>query len=896
MPVKCICREGLGMTGQAVLPVRRYRVEKHTQGSRSHSVESRPLPNHTTICSASPFGAKFLLGLSKVFIKRGYRLSRQIAGLVLVAAVAPLCLLADTTSTATPSVSSPCLGTPPVIRFRLLVEPRKGGEGLRIDKVNMVQPGEILRYEPVHLPITLEKAAKIAIILTPDSHDPKKSFVVLESKAAKGPAEWMVPMRASAVGVVFGPRGLDVKKVNSLVARNPELLAQLEDYAQQTATMEGLVQTLSEYEQAPPGTKNLNAMLNGFSSEYGVAVPRLDPSTPGSQQASMLLQTVLPTLSSNSPAASSAVAQSTSLATSVAAMFFGSPVGLAAGGAALFEDLHAIAFPNTDFHPAFAQPSAGDGLALCSKDQKAKPRTHVAYLWMQRIPDAGAPSARLANAARVPIGWNSEIKVTCETSGELRLLPRARDWRLVSASHSAPLPVTVTVGNADDTLSLDLTHAKLPPGEYQLSANWDWSPLPVEGKLQLVNFDSLKTVKLTPDSQNHLIAGIGPVPVELTGADFEFVDKLAMGEAGEFSSESKDLPFKIERNGQDEAVLRTQLDTSSLHPGKYLLTLTQLNGAAGSVPIQVLPPVPKIENLPLRINFGEPKQTVVLKGKGLGRILSLQSDGATWKLAPVTSSASDLTERQATVELQPAIRQGALLAASMAVEGMTSPLKVPEALRVVGPRPKIAGIKVSFPGGQDVALAPGEIPAGSNVSFVINTENVDSRPTVSLSCQNSMDTRQSFALRPGDSQPGLGQLDEAGQGLFFLSVNPGAVGQSGCLLQAVVATEQTGTSNPFNLGKIIRLPVITKFVLTNRKVGASLYEGILTGQDLQIINKAGWNSKTGYAITDIPTPVPGNPELQTLKIQLPWPPPAPNAPVFVWLRGESQGRMTKATY
>ena len=53
---------------------------------------------------------------------------------------------------------------------------------------------------------------------------------------------------------------------------------------------------------------------------------------------------------------SAVVAQSTGLASSVAALFFGTPVGLAAGGAALFENLRIMMFPDTDFHAAFTQP------------------------------------------------------------------------------------------------------------------------------------------------------------------------------------------------------------------------------------------------------------------------------------------------------------------------------------------------------------------------------------------------------------------------------------------------------------------------------------------------------------------------------------------------------------
>ncbi len=46
----------------------------------------------------------------------------------------------------------------------------------------------------------------------------------------------------------------------------------------------------------------------------------------------------------------------------------------------------------------------------------------------------------------------------------------------------------------------------------------------------------------------------------------------------------------------------------------------------------------------------------------------------------------------------------------------------------------------------------------------------------------------------------------------------------------------------------------------------------------------------------IPTPVAGNPEEQTLEIAMPWPPPSPQAPLYIWLEGESEGRRTPATY
>jgi hypothetical protein len=139
-------------------------------------------------------------------------------------------------------------------------------------------------------------------------------------------------------------------------------------------------------------------------------------------------------------------------------------------------------------------------------------------------------------------------------------------------------------------------------------------------------------------------------------------------------------------------------------------------------------------------------------------------------------------------------------------------------------------------------------------------------------------------------------LDFAGEGILFLSVDPGSVGHSGCQFVATITVEETGASDPYTLGRIIRLPHIERFSLTGDKVGSNLYAGSLTGQELQTIEKTGWDSKNGYPVQGIPTPVAGNPQEQTLKIELSWPPPSPRSPLYVWLRGETEGRMTQAKY
>jgi len=806
-----------------------------------------------------------------------------------------------------------CAGSLHVGSFRLLVEPATGGTPLPLHDVNMIQAGQKLRYEPVHLAPAIKDKARIALLLVPASsahfedqgqdrgegRGGDQDIDVLDAQPARDSAEWVVPARTAVVGLVFGPHGLDVKKVSALVAKNPEVISELTEYADQTAKVGALVTLLSEYEQAPDPNRTLDAALQGFSSQYNVAIPKLDTTAPPNQQAAQMLRAVVPSLQTYDPLTSTptaAVAQTAGLAGAVATLFFGTPVGLVAGGAALFLNMRTLMFPDTDFRSAIVQPLGAKGLALCAKNEPERARTRVAYLWMMRVPDAPAPAASLAETAYVPMGGKCTLKVPCAKPGDSRLLLRARAWELASATHRAAVPVKVEVGPAADSLELDLTQVKLPAGEYRLAAMWDWEPFQVAGKVDVRPLGDFSKVKIAPDSADHLVEGSGPVKVQLNGADFEFVEKVMLAKAGDKKATPKELSFTLPKGkaqGEQQS-LEAEVDTSALEPGSYHLMLTQTGGADQAVSMVIHPPNPKLENLPWRVNLGEPQQTVTLRGTGLERLARLTSPEATWELAPVRPEARDLKERQATIKLLPAAHQGELISASLFVEEIQAPLEIPGVLQVAGPRPKIAGLSKSFAQEPDVRLREGEIPAGSAVSFALRAENLEARPQLSLACANEGYAKQPLSLRSGDKS-GASQLDFAGEGLLFLSLDPGVVGQSGCQLSATITSDSAGNSDPFALGRIIRLPRLAKFTLTEQKIG-ELYAGMLTGQDLQMIEKTGWDAKTGFPVQGIPTPVPGSPQEQTLEVALPWPPPSPHAPVYVWLRGESEGRLTNAKY
>src|SRR6185437_7639577 len=107
------------------------------------------------------------------------------------------------------------------------------------------------------------------------------------------------------------------------------------------------------------------------------------------------------------------------------------------------------------------------------------------------------PSVTLAQPAVVPQGWTPTLKASTPSVSQLRLVSRARDWRLEGDGHVIPIPVKVTASPAQASLQLDLAHAKISPGKYQLVANWDWTPLPIAGAVEVRPFADFNAVQLT---------------------------------------------------------------------------------------------------------------------------------------------------------------------------------------------------------------------------------------------------------------------------------------------------------------------------------------------------------------------------------------------------------------
>src|SRR5579883_3293389 len=731
-------------------------------------------------------------------------------------------------------VAGACPGGRVISGFQLTVETPAGGPALPLTEVNDLQAGDTLYYVPYRLPVRWRNPAHVAMLIVPQAEDGDGELRVF-TQPAKRAAAWTLTQTPAAVAFLFGPHGFNANKTRSLLAAHPELIARFTSYAAQAARVEALVRLLAAYEQSPPGSVDLNAELKQYSTVYGVDLPSVNPALSPAQEAAALLAAVAPPTAENGPSPHAA---------------------LAAGGT-----------------------------LLCTAATAAS-RKHPVFIWMDTIPGGAPPAVRLAqgDSATLPARWKSKVAVTCASVGQLRALRRARDWELVGPTRAA-VPVRLAVGELDDTLTLDLRQAKLVPGDYRLTARWDWTPITVSGTFRVAAIPDLAAARIAPAAAAALVTKSGTVAVPLTGGDFSFVEKVELApQAGGGAPQA----VAFQRAGGRFTVA---LDTDALAPGNYDLRLIQVKGAARSVPLAIRAPNPSLEDLPLRVNAGAAAAPVILRGRYLERLGRITSPNATWALAPVAPAAHDLTERAATVSLTAGARPGDDLAASLFVAGLPTPILVPDALRVLGPQPAITSIRRSLETDATVAPRPDELPRDATANFTFLLANGTADPAIRLRCAQAGAGGPPITLRAGEPAA-AGELDAGGDGLFYLSIAPGRIAAPGCELQMIATDPEGGDSAPYDLGRIVELPRITRFTLTNRSVGPNLYAGELTGQDLQLIAKTGWSADAGVPVTSIPLRHGGTPPVETLEIAMPWPPPAPHAPLYIWLRGERQGRKT----
>jgi hypothetical protein len=766
-----------------------------------------------------------------------------------------------------PAASQDCVGSAPVTTFRLTVRPMGvGGVTVPIRRLNNMPAGAHIHYQPVDLPADLKNDAKLALVMVPKSSGGQ--LTVLEPRAAAGSTEWTAPFSPQIMVLVFAPQGLDEKRLTNLVTKDDNLVSALADYADQTADLEAGLDAARELEEdANDDTRPAR------------------PLTPSEQAIFALVRALNPAVSSYNPLGAGRRLGAVTLTGRGIDAFFDNAGGFVPGGGIL-PGVKSWLMPDTEFRSVYGVADGSDSVTLCTQIQP-RTRNRIAYLWAYRLTNAPAPAVTILTDTHVPAGMRVSVPVKLDHMADWPLLARVYEWRMVPVSGSTPaLAVPVRPSSDERALRVDLKNFVGPAGPYRLEAKWDGEPFHPSGTFTLHKLGDLKAARVSPASQDQVVTGSGPVTVELTGGDLLFVDRASLHRVSSFHEIPLDLP--PDRDSTTDS-LRLEVDTDALRPAAYLLSLSRVDGATAEVPLDVLPPNPRIESKGLRVNLGEQEQTVTLAGSGLERIETLESDRAEITLAAAKEGG---TRRNITVRLRADAKPGESLALAAKVSGRSGLLRFPGVLQVAAARPRIHDAKVSLP--SDLVITPhdGELPASSWVNYAIRADAVE-KPSLTLACAEASRTIQPETLRTGERHPDA-QLTGSDDGNLFLSFEPGAIGQSGCTLMAVLESEATGKSDPFTLGKVVRFPRIESLTLSDEKADAGFY-AVLKGFDLETIAKTGWDPSAGIDVPGLPQPLAGEGAKQTLRVVMPWPSPSPKAPLLIWLRGESEPRPTKVT-
>ncbi len=749
--------------------------------------------------------------------------------------------------------------------------------------INRLQEGDRLLYRPL-LRSGEERKGEVTLVLVPaNTAAAGEKLRILDRKPANKPQEWGVPWRVGVVAFVYGPSGLNTKRVEGFLSRDQELVAQLADYAEKTAQTEALIATLSSPNSSSAAVESA---LQGFSSQYGLNA-QIDRNAPPNQQAMMLFRTLNPAIATYdpiSPQGSQSFGQAAGLATSVATLFFGSPVGLAAGGTAMLLELRSVAFPRAEFRSTFSQTLPNDGLGLCGRRDPARPHTKVAYLWASRVPNIAPPKISIRKENSIPAAAKSPVPVAVEES-DWNFLERAHGWA-VQPENGKPVPIRVQKLGAVKSLELDLNEA-VKPGRYTLSANWDWERFLVEGSIEVRPLSDFSSAHPVASSQDLLVAKTGKVSVTLEGADFEFVTKVEIEKLNDRFASPSAVPFVLPRGLRQgpQTQIDIQVNTLDLDPGAYKLLISQLDGQARSMPLTILAPPPVIHNLPVVLNQGESSVKFRLQGERLESLTRLAVARGTAQLGPAYPNQ---TERELSLSMDPEIAAGTSLALKAYLMDRSEPWILSDAVRIAGHRPDIVEFRVSQPPDQDVQLDSGELPGGMYLSGMIRVEHMQSNSTLKLRCEQP--GHAGITLRLGERSGAL-SLQQLGPSQMFLTFDTGAW-LNGCVLQVRVANGNEGESDVYTLGRIVRVPKVERFDLPSGDSGASELYATLTGQNLETIEKIGWAPDSGMAITELPLPIASDATKQSMRVALPLP-PAASTPLYIWLRGESQPRLTR---
>jgi hypothetical protein len=274
----------------------------------------------------------------------------------------------------------------------------------------------------------------------------------------------------------------------------------------------------------------------------------------------------------------------------------------------------------------------------------------------------------------------------------------------------------------------------------------------------------------------------------------------------------------------------------------------------------------------------------LLKGQRLDLLKRIEVAKGTAELGPASPRQ---TERKLTLRMASDIDAGTSLALKAYIEDRSEALTFSDAVRIVGPRPAITEAALSQPPDQTVQLDAGELPGGMYMSALMRVQHLQSNSVVKLGCEQPGGA--TLTLHLGERSGPL-SLQQLAPDQVFLSFDSSQL-PNGCLLEASVANGSEGESGLYKLGRIVRVPKVESIQLAEEQAQNRDFHAVLTGQNLETIEKAGWTVDQGEAVTGLPLPVNGEAQKQKLQIRVP-PPPDPHAALYVWLRGESKARAT----
>ena len=780
-----------------------------------------------------------------------------------------------------------CPAGAPLGAIDLRVKSNGNSEALPLEAINRLSEGDTVVYSPVLRGIE-KRPGEVALVLVPANRPAgSEALIVTDPARADRDHEWAISQTMTLAAFIYGPQGLSKKKVAGFLSQDDQLVAQLADYAEKTSQTETLLQALTDNAAS---SASMNAALSGFASQYGLAV-QIDKTAPPAVQAQTLFSTMNPQLATYNPISGDSNAQrlgqTASVAAAAATLFFGTPIGLAAGGTAMVLDLRSIAFPGTQFRSSFATP-ASKGVHLCGQRGAVPPHTRLAYIWALRVPNVGSPSIRIGPADSLPLGQKATVPV--EANGaDWKYVQRARKWTLEDAQGHATTLKVLKVGN-EHQLEMDLQEVKLTAGDYKLMGYWDWTPFHMTGVLHLRPLSDFKDAHLDPSSQNNLLAHASKIPVTLRGDDFEFTNKVEIERMGDEFATPEPVRFLLPKGphlGPQES-MDVQIDTAALNPGTYKLLLTQQDGVSHPVRVEVLPAAPQLENLPILVNQGVTAQHYVLKGQHLDLLAKLSAPDITFVLGPALQNGA---ERDVTVQLDASKSPGAALPVEAELTDRAAKLTLADGLQVTGPLPAIVSSQLSVPTGTDVAVRPNEFPAGYMLTAMLDVRNIGPKTKLRLGCGEEAPSRPGLEIGTKDA---TSSLDRLSPDQLFLSYDTSSF-PAGCTLEASLDNGVAGQSAPFTVAHLIRLPRILSVAPASTTLLVPVPTGLrsfeITGDNLEMIGQLSWDQNLGVDVSAVPAAIPGQGQRQSLLVNLPDAPTA-GAPLYIWLRGETAPRAT----